>query len=76
MNLTDTINYDWLIYLIAKTGLRFSEALALTPEGFAFPHQILNIVKTWNYKENVDFESTKNKSSERKVQLNCQTKHI
>ena len=23
LNLSDTINYDWLIYLIAKTGLRF-----------------------------------------------------
>ena len=44
------IKYLWMIYLIAKTGLRFSEALAVTPEDFDFPHQTLNIEKTWNYK--------------------------
>ena len=73
LNLSDTINYDWLIYLIAKTGLRFSEALALTPEDFDLPHQVLNVDKTWNYKENGGFEPTKNNSSERKVQLDWQT---
>ena len=73
MNLGSEINYDWLIYLIAKTGLRFSEALAVTPDDFDFPHQTLNIEKTWNYKENGGFEPTKNKSSERKVQLDWQT---
>ena len=73
LNLGSEINYDWLIYLIAKTGLRFSEALAVTPEDFDFPHQTLNIEKTWNYKESGGFEPTKNKSSERKVQLDWQT---
>jgi len=73
LNLKDTINFDWLIYLIAKTGLRFSEALALTPKDFDFPHQSLNIDKTWNYKEGGGFESTKNKSSIRKIQLDWQT---
>lgn len=73
LNLAETINYDWLIYLIAKTGLRFSEALALTPGDFDLPHQTLNVEKTWNYKENGGFEPTKNKSSERKVQLDWQT---
>lgn len=73
LNLGADINYDWLIYLIAKTGLRFSEALAVTPEDFDFPHQTLNVEKTWNYKEKGGFEPTKNKSSERKVQLDWQT---
>lgn len=73
LNLGSEINYDWLIYLIAKTGLRFSEALAVTPDDFDFPHQTLNIEKTWNYKESGGFEPTKNKSSERKVQLDWQT---
>lgn len=73
LNLKDTINFDWLIYLIAKTGLRFSEALALTPKDFDFPHQSLNIDKTWNYKEGGGFEATKNKSSIRKIQLDWQT---
>lgn len=73
LSLNNEINFDWLIYLIAKTGLRFSEALALTPKDFDFPHQTLNVDKTWNYKENGGFEETKNKSSERKVQLDWQT---
>lgn len=73
LDLKEEINFDWLIYLIAKTGLRFSEALALTPKDFDFPHQILNVDKTWNYKENGGFEETKNKSSERKIQLDWQT---
>ncbi len=74
LELKEDINCDWLIYLIAKTGLRFSEALAVTPDDFDFQHQILNIDKTWNYKEaNGQFEPTKNKSSERKVQLDWQT---
>lgn len=73
LDLNSKINYDWMIYLIAKTGLRFSEALALTPKDFDFSHQILNVDKTWNYKENGGFQETKNKSSERKVQLDWQT---
>uniref|UniRef100_UPI003FF01751 site-specific integrase n=1 Tax=Candidatus Onthocola sp. TaxID=3085646 RepID=UPI003FF01751 len=73
LDLTSQINNDWLIYLIAKTGLRFSEALALTPDDFDFVHQVLNVDKTWNYKEKSGFEPTKNKSSERKVQLDWQT---
>lgn len=73
LDLNSDINNDWLIYLIAKTGLRFSEALALTPEDFDFVHQTLNVEKTWNYKEKSGFEPTKNKSSERKVQLDWQT---
>lgn len=73
LELKNEINFDWLIYLVAKTGLRFSEALAITPKDFDFPRQILNVDKTWNYKENGGFEPTKNKSSERKVQLDWQT---
>lgn len=73
LNLNSDINNDWLIYLIAKTGLRFSEALALTPDDFDLVHQVLNVDKTWNYKEKSGFEPTKNKSSERKVQLDWQT---
>ena len=73
LNLGSEINYDWLIYLIAKTGLRFSKALSVTTDDFDFPHQTLNIEKTWNYKESVGFQPTKNKSSERKVQLDWQT---
>ena len=73
LDLSNNINYDWLILLIAKTGMRFSEALAITPKDFDFPHQMLSISKTWNYKEEGGFLPTKNKSSNRKIQLDWQT---
>lgn len=69
LNLKDQINYDWLILLIAKTGMRFSEAIALTPADFDFSHQLLSVNKTWNYKDGGGFQPTKNKSSVRKIQL-------
>ncbi|EGP02664.1 phage integrase family protein [Pasteurella multocida subsp. gallicida str. Anand1_poultry] len=73
LNLTKDINWDWLILLIAKTGMRFSEALALTPKDFDFSHQTLSINKTWNYKEGGGFQPTKNRSSIRKIPLDWQT---
>lgn len=73
LDLENQINADWLILLIAKTGIRFSEALAITPDDFDFSHQSLNIDKTWNYKEGGGFTPTKNQSSIRKVQLDWQT---
>ena len=36
LNLTTEISWDWFILLITKTGIRFSEALALTPNDFDF----------------------------------------
>ncbi|PWM23728.1 MAG: site-specific integrase [Clostridiales bacterium] len=69
LNLNESINYDWLILLIAKTGMRFSEAIALTPSDFDFVHQTLSINKTWNYKDGGGFQPTKNKSSVRKIQI-------
>ena len=65
LNLGDELNYDWLILLIAKTGMRFSEAIALTPSDFDFAHQVLSINKTWNYKDGGGFQPTKNKSSDK-----------
>ena len=64
-----TLNYDWLILLIAKTGMRFSEAIALTPSDFDFARQTLSISKTWNYKGDGGFQPTKNKSSVRKIEV-------
>lgn len=69
LDLEGSINYDWLILLIAKTGMRFSEAIALTPEDFDFSRQMLSINKTWNYKGDGGFQPTKNKSSERRIQI-------
>ena len=73
LNLGIEINWDWFILLIAKTGIRFSEALALTPKDFNFIHQTITINKTWDYKSDCGFLPTKNKSSIRKVQLDWQT---
>lgn len=73
LNLTEEISLDWLILLIAKTGLRFSEALALTPKDFDLSHQLLSISKTWDYKGRGGFLPTKNPSSVRKIPLDWQT---
>ncbi|APZ48601.1 site-specific integrase [Jeotgalibaca sp. PTS2502] len=73
LNLTQELNWDWFILLIAKTGLRFSEALALTPEDFDFFNQNLTVNKTWNYKTSAGtFQPTKNKSSVRKIPIDWQ----
>jgi integrase len=74
LNLRDEINWDWFILLVAKTGLRFSEALALTPDDFDFSKQKIIVEKTWNYKVTKgEFQPTKNESSNRKIQLDWQT---
>lgn len=73
LDLQGDINWDWFILLVAKTGMRFSEALALTPKDFDFAHQTLSISKTWDYKGNGGFLPTKNKSSVRKIQIDWQT---
>ena len=73
LELSEEISWDWFILLVAKTGMRFSEALALTPKDFDFVHQTLSICKTWDYKGNGGFMPTKNKSSVRKIQLDWQT---
>ena len=73
LTLTSEINWDWLILIIAKTGMRFSEALALTPKDFDFSHQSLIVDKTWDYKGVGGFLPTKNRSSVRKIQLDWQT---
>lgn len=72
LDLSSQINWDWLILLVAKTGLRFSEALAITPKDFDFAHQALSVDKTWDYKGGTGFLPTKNKSSIRKVAIDWQ----
>lgn len=72
LNLGPELSWDWLILLIAKTGLRFSEALGVTPADFDFNRQTLHINKTWDYKTGTGFTATKNASSVRKIQLDWQ----
>ena len=73
LDLGPEVSWDWFILLVAKTGMRFSEALALTPRDFDFSRQILTISKTWDYKGNGGFLPTKNQSSVRKIQIDWLT---
>ena len=72
LNLGQELNWDWFILLVAKTGMRFSEALAITPNDFDFSKQSLSINKTWNYKGDHGFMPTKNQSSIRKIRIDWQ----
>lgn len=72
LNLGEEVSWDWFILLIAKTGMRFSEALAITPNDFDFAHQTVSVSKTWNYKDGGGFAPTKNRSSVRKIQIDWQ----
>lgn len=73
LNLKEEVNWDYFILLIAKTGMRFSEALALTPNDFDIKYQSININKTWDYKNDSGISPTKNKASVRKVQIDWMT---
>lgn len=73
LELKNEISWEWMILLIAKTGLRFSEALALTQADFNFSRQSISVSKTWDYKGEGGFLPTKNQSSIRKVQIDWQT---
>lgn len=72
LNIKEAPNWDWFILLVAKTGMRFSEALAVTPADFDFTRQTLSVSKTWDYKGEGGFLPTKNKSSVRKIQIDWQ----
>lgn len=72
LDIKEEPNWDWFILLVAKTGMRFSEALAITPSDFDFARQTLSISKTWDYKGDGGFLPTKNKSSVRKIQIDWQ----
>lgn len=70
LDLSTFPNFDWMILLIAKTGLRFSEALGLTKEDIDLEQQTINVDKTWDYKSYTgSFKPTKNSSSVRKVSI-------
>ena len=74
LNLGPELNWDWFILLVAKTGLRYAEALGITPEDFNFETQELTINKSWDYKsKHGKFQPTKNKSSNRTVMLDWKT---
>ena len=51
LELNNTVNMDYLIMMMIKTGLRFSEALAVTPEDFDFEAMKLTVNKAWQMSE-------------------------
>lgn len=73
LSLGPKADWEWFILLVAKTGMRFSEALALTPADFDFSHQLVSVSKTYNYKGGEGFLPTKNHSSIRKIQIDWRT---
>lgn len=67
-------DWDWFILLVAKTGMRYAEALALTPADFDWERQELHITKSWDYKSKKGkFQPTKNKSSNRTIVVDWKT---
>lgn len=72
LDTTQGINADLFLLVLLKTGLRFAEALAITPNDIDFTKATLNINKTINYKGDMGFMPTKNRSSIRIIQLDWQ----
>lgn len=73
LDLTHGINRDWFILLLAKTGMRFAECLAITPADFDWSTNHLTIDKTWDYKRTTGgFKKTKTESSVRKIAIDWQ----
>ncbi|HJG84968.1 MAG TPA: site-specific integrase [Weissella thailandensis] len=73
LTLGDELSLDYFFLLIAKTGLRFSEALGITPNDFDLSRLTLSINKTWDYKSaKGQFTPTKNTASMRKVPIDWQ----
>ncbi|MFT8476608.1 MAG: site-specific integrase [Liquorilactobacillus sp.] len=73
LDLSHPLDPNWFILLIAKTGLRFAEALAVTPGDFDFQRRCLTIDKTWDYKNPAGgFKKTKTITSNRTISLDWQ----
>lgn len=67
------IGMDWFVLLVAKTGMRYAEALAVTPDDFDFTKGTLTINKSWDHKSTKGgFKRTKTKTSNRIIQIDWQ----
>jgi len=72
-----TPSWDHFIYIVLKTGLRFAEALGLTPTDMSIPRLTVSVTKTWDYKSAAPgFAPTKNKSSLRTIPVDEPTCNI
>lgn len=73
---TSVINYKshFLIYIISVTGMRFSEAVALSERDIDFNRQIVHVDKTFKvYGSERGYMPTKNKSSVRDIPIDDRT---
>ena len=70
LDIKEEPNWDWFILLVAKTGMRFSEALAITPKDFDFEKQTLTINKSYQRLNGRDVITTpKTKKSNRIIKM-------
>ena len=58
LDIKDEVNWDWFILLVAKTGMRFSEALAITPADFDFEKRTVTINKSYQRLNGQDLITT------------------
>lgn len=73
------IKWDHMFFLMMNTGMRFAEALALTPKDFDFEKMTINVDKSYNYKEKElenRFMETKNRSSIRTIDIDLKVAWI
>jgi len=74
LHLGGEASWDHFILLLIKSGLRFAEALGLTPSDLDTDKCTVTVSKTWDYKStDPGFAPTKNESSKRTVHLDQQT---
>jgi len=72
LELGNVPSWDWFILLVAKTGMRFAEALAFAPGDLEVSAGQIRIWHTWNYKSPLGgFASTKNTNSVRSVAIDA-----
>lgn len=64
----------WLCDFDIRTGLRYAEALGLTPEDINNEKMLIDINKAYDYKKGTGFGKTKNESSLRKVAIDEKAK--
>lgn len=73
--LLPTFTTRYMLILQLATGMRISEVMALQFKDFNFLKNYVNVDKSWNYKETLDFQPTKNRET-RVISVDKQTMDI
>lgn len=69
-------NSDLIIYVLLKTGLRFSECMGITKDDIDFKYGLISINKALKYKGNIEYENLKNRNSYRVIKIDNKLKNI